>query len=531
MRKIISKTSIVLFAAALFMVGCKNETEQVFKLEMPEYTGEDKTTFGAGNTTLWTAGDPVLINSTSGNVQSSSSISFSSPISPINNMFYSFYAGRATDPSFNETNCSYTFTMPTSYTYTANQLQAPMVGQCSYIGPNAVHTIIYSNICTLLKLEFVVIPDQVTITSENSALAGVFTETYANGEWTLTAPTATSANKTLTISNPNYASVMYVPLPAGQHKLTITGKTFTKVMNQTVNMQKGVFYAIKCAHKFSVSASRQVFFSPGNFEYYNRSDYGSIANWGGDMGNFYTDDRADCARFSPNQWDRKLAANRQEGRYGLITRAVPATNTWIDLFGWGTGTIPGYNRADASSTSATIGYDQFNDWGTFYGDKLNNNSHCVGSWFTLSRTQWSYLLNLTSNDKRSGKCRIGSVNGVNGLIIAPDDFNQSLPQTISSTDFVNNYQKKGVVFLPAGGHMNYLANVNHSWGFSQEVNGYWTSTPVSGETFDYRKAYHVSLPNSNSGSPTIAVESMCRTALNNGNRPGKINVRLVQYAN
>ncbi|MDY6289549.1 MAG: hypothetical protein SPM02_08875, partial [Bacteroidales bacterium] len=147
------------------------------------------------------------------------------------------------------------------------------------------------------------------------------------------------------------------------------------------------------------------------------------------------------------------------------------------------------------------------------------------------RTQWSYLLNLTSNDKRSGKCRIGSVNGVNGLIIAPDDFNQSLPQTISSTDFVNNYQKKGVVFLPAGGHMNYLANVNHSWGFSQEVNGYWTSTPVSGETFDYRKAYHVSLPNSNSGSPTIAVESMCRTALNNGNRPGKINVRLVQYAN
>lgn len=149
----------------------------------------------------------------------------------------------------------------------------------------------------------------------------------------------------------------------------------------------------------------------------------------------------------------------------------------------------------------------------------------------LSRTQWSYLLNLTSNDKRSGKCRIGSVNGVNGLIITPDDFNQSLPQTISSTDFVNNYQKKGVVFLPAGGHMNYMANVNHSWGFSQEVNGYWTSTPVSGEAFDYRKAYHVSLPNSNSGSPTIAVESMCRSALNNGNRPGKINIRLVQYAN
>jgi len=530
MRKLLSKTSIVLFAATLLMVGCKNEAEQIFKLEMPEYTGEDKTTFGTGNTTLWTPNDPVLINGVSGNVQSSSSISFTEPVAPVNKMFYSFYAGRATNPSFNGTNV-YTFTMPTSFSYSENQLQAPMVGQCAYIGPNDIHTIQYSNIFTLLKLEFVVIPSEVTITSENTAIAGDFTATYADGNWTVTAPAATSANKTLTIANPNWASVMFVPLPAGSHKLTITGKTFTKAMARAVTMQKSVFYPIKCAHKFSVSANSQVYFSPGNFEYFNRSDYGSVANWGGDMGNFYTDDAADCARFSPNQWDRKLSNNRKESKYIGITRAVPNTNVWIDLFGWGTGSIPGYNRADASSTSVTIGYDQFNDWGTFYGSKLNANSHCTGTWFTMSRTQWSYLLNITSNAKRSGKCRIGSVNGVNGLIIAPDDFTQSLPQAISSTDFVNNYQKKGVVFLPAGGHMNYMANVNHSWGFSQEINGYWTSTPVSGETFAYRKAYHVSLPNSNSGNPSIAVESMCRTVLNNGNRPGKICVRLVQNAN
>ncbi len=535
MRKVISKTTIVLFAAALLMVGCKNEADQTFKLEIPQYTGGDKTTFGTGNTTQWSAGDGVLINAISGTVrnQSGTAVVDIDPVTPVNNMYYSLYAGRATSPSFNGEN-GYSFTMPTSFTYNANQLQAPMAGQCEYIDGEHVHTIVYSNIFTLLRLDFVVIPSEVTITSESTAITGEFTVTYADGEWTLTAPAADNSNKTLTISNPNWESVMYVPLPAGTHKLTIEGKTFTKAMTHAVTMQKGVFYPIKCAHAFSVSSSRKVYFSPGNFQYYNTSNYGTPVagiGWNGDNGNMYWDDNNTCARFAPNQWDRQLSNNRQEQTRLLVTYARPATNTWIDLFGWGTGTIPGYNIADASATGSEIAYDEWDDWGQYYGDRANSVSHCTGSWFTMSSNQWSYLLNITSNTIRNGKCRIGSVNGVPGLIIAPDDYSGSIPASINASTWTSNYQKHGLVFLPSGGHMDYMANVNYSWGFRSDFGGYWTSTPETGETISYRKAYLVELPEGASGNPSITERSMCRTALNNGNRPGKLCVRLVQYAN
>ena len=528
MKKIFGLTGLILFAAATLFTSCKNEKEQIFSLEIEQFTGLDKTTI-SGSNTVWTNGDPIWINNAQATVRSNRTVSVTDPITSINRKFYSIYGGRATVNSFDRDNLAYSYTMPNSYTYSANELKAPMLGTYNYDdGDNIIR---YTNICTMLKLEFVVIPDEVTITSTSTALSGDFTATYNGTSWDVEAPTPTTANKTLTISNPNYASVMYVPLPAGTHKLTITGKTFTRAMSSAQNMVKSTLYPIKCAHAFSVSSSRKVYFSPGNFEYYNRSDYGSIANWGGNNGLNSNSDASDCARFSPNQWDRKLSANRQEGQYGLVTRAVPATNAWIDIFGWGTGFIPGYNRADATGTGSIIGYDEFYDWGTHYGTRLNNNSHCVGNWFTLNRTQWEYLLNITSNTTRSGKCLIGSVNGVNGLIIAPDDFTGTLPNSISASTWTSNYQKKGVVFLPAGGHMNYLADVNHSWGYNQEINGYWTSTPVTSGSFSYRKAYFVSLPNSTSGNPSISTESMCRTALNNGNRPGKISVRLVQYAN
>lgn len=531
MRKLLSKTSIVLFAATLLMVGCKNEAEQIFKLEMPEYTGEDKTTFGTGNTTLWTPNDPVLINGVSGNVQSSSSISFTEPVAPVNKMFYSLYPGRATAPSFNGTN-GYTFTMPTSFSYSENQLQAPMVGQCAYISSDATHTIQYSNIFTLLKLEFVVIPSEVTITSENTAIAGDFTATYADGNWTVTAPAATADNKTLTITNPNWASVMYVPLPAGSHKLTITGKTFTKAMARAVTMQKSVFYPIKCAHKFSVSASSQVYFSPGNFQYYNTSTYQGISN--GSTGNtafgkYY--DANDQARFAENQWDRIYLDNlRINGQ--VITTGKIATNAWIDLYGWGTGRIPGYCYATTRGGSGILAYDIFYDWGSYYSTILNNTSHCTGSWYTLDKDKWSYLLNLTSNTKRSGKCRIATINGVSGLMIAPDDFVGSLPANPSTTEFTNNYQKRGVVFLPNGGYMHHRETIADSWGFSgqETLGGYWTSSEhVGGSVLNpLNRGYFVKLT---TNGYSITDENLQDLGIWNRNKPCKLSVRLVQNAN
>lgn len=535
MRKVISKSTIILFAAVMLMTGCKNEKEQIFKLDIPEFTGEDKTTFGSGNTTLWAPGDPVLINSTTCAVQSNGTITVNDPVEAVNRMFYSLYAGRATNGTFNGEN-GYTLTMPNSYTYNANELKATMLGVCEYNDHIQQHTIRYANVCTLLKLEFVTIPDQVVITSANTAINGDFSYVYNGEDWVATAPAPTTANKTLTINNPSYASVLYIPLPAGNHQLTIVGKTFTKAMARAVEMQKGVFYPIKCAHAFSVSASRKVFFSPGNFEYKNTSTY--FTDWvagpvGGNNGRMYTEDGTVCARFALNQWDRKQANNRDfrnvTGLFGtvLATYAWPKTDgAWIDLFGWGTGTIPGYNYATAVGTSAIIAYDDFNDWGTFYGDRLNANSHTTGSWFTMNQGQWSYLLNLTNNAMRSGKSRIGSVNGVPGLIIAPDDYSGSLPASITSTNWVNDYQKHGVVFLPSGGCMDYQPAENWSWGFISSTAGYWTSNE-----YNDRQAYYVKIPEGASGNPSIQYGKVNQSLTNNGNKPAKLSVRLVQYAN
>ena len=540
MRNLISKTTIVLFAAALLMVGCKNEAEQTFKLEIPQYTGGDKTTFGTGNTTQWSAGDGVLINAISGTVrnQSGTAVVDIDPVSPVNNMYYSLYAGRATSPSFNGEN-GYSFTMPTSFTYNANQLQAPMAGQCEYIDGEHVHTIVYSNIFTLLRLDFIVIPSEVTITSENTALTGEFTVTYADGEWTLTAPEADNSNKTLTISNPDWESVMYVPLPAGTHKLTIEGTCnvsgsnvaapFYKAMTHAVNMQKGVFYPIKCAHAFSISGSQKVYISPGNLQYYNTSTYSidldDNARWDGD--GIGANSRL---RFAQHQWDNNITSNNiVESRQLLITyHDVRGNGAWIDLFGWATGQNPGRSRTTSLAYSGSGSAHDFADWGNNNTRPLINAKtneswrtwHTEGSWYTLSRTEWAYLI------ARSNKWKLATVNGTAGLILAPDDYTGSL-QTSYSGSAWTNLEKRGVVFLPGSGHRHYGEGVTRSWGYSSDWNGYWTITD-SEEWGDY---YAYFMRFETTGTPSVERPRVSHSGTIASNKPTGLCVRLVQNAN
>ena len=536
MRNLISKTTIVLFAAALLMVGCKNEAEQTFKLEIPQYTGGDKTTFGTGNTTQWSAGDGVLINAISGTVrnQSGTAVVDIDPVSPVNNMYYSLYAGRATSPSFNGEN-GYSFTMPTSFTYNANQLQAPMAGQCEYIDGEHVHTIVYSNIFTLLRLDFVVIPSEVTITSENTALTGEFTVTYADGEWTLTAPEADNSNKTLTISNPDWESVMYVPLPAGTHKLTIEGTCnvsgsnvaapFYKAMTHAVNMQKGVFYPIKCAHAFSISGSQKVYISPGNLQYYNTSTYSidldDNARWDGD--GIGANSRL---RFAQHQWDNNITSNN------VTSGHVHGNGYWIDLFGWATGQNPGRSRTTSLAYSGSGSAHDFADWGNNNTRPLINAKtneswrtwHTEGSWYTLGHQEWAYLIG------RANKWKKGTVNGTYGVMLAPDDFAGTLLTSATGSDWTY-YEKRGVIFLPASGYRNFSEAVINSFQYHNDWSGYWTINDAStwGDYFAWMMRF------SSSENPQVVERyDVSRTLVpfvGHPNKPTGLCVRLVQNAN
>ena len=133
-------------------------------------------------------------------------------------------------------------------------------------------------------------------------------------------------------------------------------------------------------------------------------------------------------------------------------------------FGWGTG-----NNPDNSS-------EDYNDYAIFYdwGDYM------TGGWRTLSKDEWEYLLSERAD--ADIKLATGSVVGVPGLILLPDDwilptgclFNpkcKGWDNNRYSHDQWKMMENAGAVFLTAAGYYR-----NSSY-YSVGMNGfYWTSS-------------------------------------------------------
>lgn len=173
---------------------------------------------------------------------------------------------------------------------------------------------------------------------------------------------------------------------------------------------------------FSISADKRVTFAKGNLQYTQSTD-----TWS----------------FAEHQYDYIGYANVTTDGEGNTVLADK-----IDLFGWGTGNNPAIISTDNAD------YNTFVDWG-IHIDSSNDEP-----WRTLDVLEWQYLVHFRENaaDLRS----LGSVNGVHGLIILPDNF--VLPDNIiwnsNATDWnINNYdvaewvkmETAGAVFLPAAG--------------------------------------------------------------------------------
>jgi hypothetical protein len=79
------------------------------------------------------------------------------------------------------------------------------------------------------------------------------------------------------------------------------------------------------------------------------------------------------------------------------------------MFGWGTGDNPtNYSEYDGD-------YQTFVDWGT---NKIGCDT--PNTWRTLTYDEWYYILFVREN--ADGLCGIACVDGVNGLILLPDDW-------------------------------------------------------------------------------------------------------------
>ena len=191
---------------------------------------------------------------------------------------------------------------------------------------------------------------------------------------------------------------------------------------------------------FSVSETKQVFFSPGNLQY------------SGGLKKF---------SFAPSQISIIGGTNRD------ISATYVGT---IDLFGWGTGDDP------MKTSEVGNDYASFVDWGSKMDEP---------GWRTLSFEEWNYLLQKRPNaNKLYGTCTIMDEiwNVHYGLVILPDTWDCDTID-VSYTGEYNKHvydaahwklmEKAGAVFLPAAGNRT-----------GKTVTGvdfygrYWSSTPA-----------------------------------------------------
>ena len=256
--------------------------------------------------------------------------------------------------------------------------------------------------------------------------------------------------------------------------------------------------------KFSISITKKVYFSAGNLQYYCSSD---SPQW----------------RFAPTQTHICGTDNNN-----------PAANIekWVDLFGWGTsGNLTNnypyqtsLNRDDYGDPTTNLETSSA-DWG-FYISTNNTTTFTYNglpayrsfdySWGTLTQTQWLYLLNPTNaSDKRringagglEHTFSIVSVNGIVGLLIYPDGFNQGVPTTLNQVPPVDLSDYPGCAFLPYAGYRDQSATGSDErpsdtyYSSTSSIAWYWTANYAT-----LSKAYALQINyqgSSNSASSTV----------------------------
>lgn len=214
---------------------------------------------------------------------------------------------------------------------------------------------------------------------------------------------------------------------------------------------------------FSVSETQQVHFSQGNLQY-----NASTNTW----------------RFAENQYDLLITpedmtcVDDNGNKYVDVSLQYSSTsNNWIDLFGWGTSSYEhgavcyqpwstsgkNYQYTAYGSYPCNL-FDQTGeaDWGF---NSISNGGNSINTWRTLTGTEWEYLFFTRSTPSGIRFVR-AEVNGVNGVIILPDDWDANIyyfygiNSITNEGSFIANVisaarwkilEDSGAVFLPAAG--------------------------------------------------------------------------------
>ena len=200
---------------------------------------------------------------------------------------------------------------------------------------------------------------------------------------------------------------------------------------------------------FTINANGdQVYFSQGNLQYNKTTN-----EWS----------------FKEHQYDI-VETNSQNVGWNYANQNI------VSLFGWGTS---GYNHGAVcyqpwSTNGNYYNYCAYGNWqnNLYDGDGqadwgynvISNGGNTENSgWRTLTQPEWDYVFNTRST---TGGIRWaqGTVNGVNGTILLPDNWAASIYalnntnggnyscNIITAEDWANVLEANGAVFLPAAGH-------------------------------------------------------------------------------
>lgn len=297
-------------------------------------------------------------------------------------------------------------------------------------------------------------------TSENPTINGTHT---ADGTGTGTF--------TSSLTNLTPQTIYYVRAYATNEAGTAYGEQ--KVFATTQELPEAPTGAIRGLFTINENGD-QVWFSQGNLQY-----QASTNTW----------------RFAENQWEYvgDNNGNISETYYG-----------WIDLFGWGTS---GYNHGAVCyqpwSTSTdnsnyyAYGYNSWNlydqtgkaDWGY---NVISNGGNTTKTWRAIKIEEWNFIM-YTRNTSSGIKYAKAQVNGINGMILLPDNWDASIYNLNSTNTSDSNYntnvissntwstlENAGAVFLPAAGYRTGTA-VNYVGTFGE----YWSASYYNGDSHAY----------------------------------------------
>ena len=400
-------------------------------------------------------------------------------------------------------------------------IQNPMAAELSNASASN-STLHFRNLCALLKIMVQTDDpfDSIRVTIDGKALhgAGVINTSQTNWKVDMTSPNeeqsvvlsmddhhVSAAGETFYIVIPEVnlqaSTRVTVQLLNGSSLVKTWRYTTAAVVTLTANHIHTLGSFIFNSRVFSVSATKKVYFSPGNLQW----SYSAMATSHGTATQNANDYAGGSWRFAEHQYDFIGVGNNNEYVVSYTS------DSWYDLFAWGGSGKGGqhlFPDGQYSYQSANLGD---NDWGAFntiYNPQTKVNDP-YGTWFTLNQDEWRYVLygrraeidqtgwwcysNVTLTFDPETNLPVSHENGFPGLIIYPDKTTVSplirtssrpmLHDDNNSNDInkaeYDSLEAIGCAFLPNAGYIrayyNLYSGTTYSLNDGKILGYYWTS--------------------------------------------------------